>query len=90
MGLATGLATYFVIWWITLFCVLPLWVRPPAEPEEGHAPSAPENPHLFRKFAINTGLSLVVFLLVFAAIELNLIDFRQWAAELPLDLRPDE
>ena len=42
MSVATGIAVYFVIWWIVLFAVLPWGVKIPDNPERGHATSAPE------------------------------------------------
>ncbi len=29
MGWVTGIIVYVLVWWITLFAVLPLWVTPP-------------------------------------------------------------
>jgi len=26
MGWVTGIVVYFLVWWVTLFAVLPLWV----------------------------------------------------------------
>ena len=43
MSWVTGLAVYFIVWWVVLFTVLPWGVHPPATPEPGNAPSAPEN-----------------------------------------------
>ena len=41
MGWVTGIVVYVLVWWITLFAVLPLWVTP-AEPDDpGHAAGAP-------------------------------------------------
>ena len=41
--------TYAVCWWMVLFMVLPHQATPPAAPEAGHAPSAPEKPQIGRK-----------------------------------------
>lgn len=51
--------TYLVSWWLVLFMVLPLWVRTPQKPEPGHAPSAPEHPHLRRKFLLTSLLAFI-------------------------------
>jgi predicted secreted protein len=53
-------AVYIVVWWLLLLMVLPWGVRPPDRPEPGHADSAPEKPHIGRKFLITTGLAAVV------------------------------
>ena len=41
MGLITGIAVYFVIWWITLFMVLPFGIERDGDIEEGNDPGAP-------------------------------------------------
>lgn len=71
----TGFVAFLIIWWTALFTVLPLWVRP-AVKEGGNMPGAPENPHLFKKFLVTTGLSAMIWLALFVAIKSNLIDFR--------------
>lgn len=60
------LALYFIIWWTTLFAVLPLGVRGQWEDEvtPGTEPGAPQAPGLWRKALINTILSAVIFGLV--------------------------
>jgi predicted secreted protein len=76
MPIATGLAMYFVIWWISLFLVLPWRAEPDATPAEGHAPSAPRNPHLVKKLLVNTALAAVLWLLVYALVQSGWISFR--------------
>jgi predicted secreted protein len=64
MTLVTGIATYAIIWWLTLFIVLPFGVvtqEEDGEVEEGTAPSAPARPQIVRKLLITTAASLVVF-----------------------------
>jgi predicted secreted protein len=67
MTIAAALAVYFVIWWTVLFAVLPFGVRSQAEigeVTEGTEPGAPVLPGLARKAWITTGVSAVVFALV--------------------------
>ncbi len=64
MTLVTGIATYVIIWWLTLFIVLPFGVvtqEEAGEVEEGTAPSAPARPQIVRKLLITTAASLVIF-----------------------------
>ena len=65
-----------MIWWVVLFAVLPWGVKVPERPEKGHATSAPERPRLWRKAAITTAVSGVIWLGVFALIESGLIAIR--------------
>jgi predicted secreted protein len=58
MGLGSAIAIYFVIWWITLFAVLPFGVRTQAEAGDvvpGAPASAPEKTS-FLKIASATRL----------------------------------
>ena len=66
-----------MIWWVVLLTVLPWGVKVPEQPEKGHADSAPERPMIWRKAAITTLISGVVWLGVFALVESDLISIRE-------------
>lgn len=77
MSLTLCLATYFVIWWITLFTVLPFGLRTQEEEGEivpGTPESAPAKPRLLRTFLINSVVAAVVFAFVWVIITYGLID----------------
>jgi predicted secreted protein len=64
MPISTGLAIFFLIWWVVLFAVLPWGVR--SQHEQGNVipgtdPGAPAIPHLRRKLLWTTLVSLAVF-----------------------------
>jgi predicted secreted protein len=64
MNFVSALAVYFIIWWLTLFLILPIGVRSQAESETvvpGTDPGAPVRTHLGLKLAANTILSGLVF-----------------------------
>jgi predicted secreted protein len=65
MSWTTGLAIYFVIWWIVLFTVLPFGVRTQEEGEvvAGTDPGAPAVPSMLKKLIWTTIVSGVVFAL---------------------------
>ena len=65
MGLVTGIAVYFVVWWITLFMVLPFGIERDKNVKEGNNPGAPVKHRLLIKFAINTVLALIIWLIIF-------------------------
>ena len=48
MNWLTGIVVYILVWWVTLFAVLPLWVTPSEPGEFGHAAGAPRRPLLAR------------------------------------------
>ena len=72
----SGVLVYVIIWWTVLFAVLPWGVRVPENPAAGHATSAPEHPLLWRKAAITTLISAVLWLAAYALIESDLIPLR--------------
>ena len=81
MGVATGLATYLVTWWVLLFVMLPLGVRGQYEDGdivEGSDPGAPVDPLIKRKAWWTTVAASGVWLVMFAIAELGLIDIFNW------------
>lgn len=75
MSITTGLAIYFVIWWVVLFAVLPWGIRSQAEHGDiahGTDPGAPTVPRLWWKLLWTTVVSAVVFGLGVAAV------LRRW------------
>ena len=64
MTFATALAAFFLIWWVSLFAVLPWGVRSQHESGEmapGTDPGAPANFRLGRKLLWTTVLALVIY-----------------------------
>ncbi|MEL6921739.1 MAG: DUF1467 family protein [Pseudomonadota bacterium] len=64
MGWLSAFAIFFIIWWTTLFAVLPIGVRSQAEDSDvvlGTEAGAPSNPNLRFKVLLTTLISLVVF-----------------------------
>ena len=64
MNLVGGLALYFVIWWITLFAVLPFGIRSQEEAGDvvaGTEPGAPVLPGLLKKAIIASLNAAVIF-----------------------------
>lgn len=76
MTWVTGLATYFIIWWLVLFMVLPFGVKTPDRPEPGMATSAPERPRLWLKAGATTVIAALVWGIVFALAEFEIVDIR--------------
>ncbi|WP_421709846.1 DUF1467 family protein [Algihabitans sp.] len=89
MSWFTGIIVFVIVWWVVIFMVLPWGARPPEQPETGHAPSAPENPRLLRKVLITTGLSAVVWLMIYAAVESDLVSFRELVGGDPFQVQAE-
>ncbi len=73
---------YALIWWTSLFIVLPIGTRPVAEPDAATGwRGAPESPRMWRKVFWTTVLATVIWSGCFALITSNLISFRSpWLA----------
>jgi len=79
MSIAASLAVYLVIWWLTLFMVLPFGVTR-VDPDDllpGEDPGAPAKPQLLKKFVITTGVSLVLFSIFYFVMDSGWISFRE-------------
>ena len=66
-----AIALYFIIWWLTLFVVMPFWVRTQEEDGEvvpGTPQSAPTSTPLVRIFLATTVVSLLIFSALWLAI----------------------
>jgi predicted secreted protein len=72
MSLSLGIALYIMIWWMTLFTVLPFGVKTQGEAGqvvEGTPESAPMAPRILRTMLINTVVAAFVFAFVWTALE---------------------
>jgi predicted secreted protein len=72
MTISFGVVLYIMIWWMTLFAVLPLGVRTQGEAGDvvaGTPESAPAKPRILRAMLINTVVAAFVFALVWAALQ---------------------
>lgn len=64
MAILSGLAVYFVIWWLTLFAVLPIGLRTQDEEQNvvpGTVASAPARFRALRIFLTTTIVSAVIY-----------------------------
>ena len=62
MSWLTFFAIFFIVWWVTLFAVLPIGVTPHANDDvaAGTAGSAPERPRMGFKMLLTTVISLAL------------------------------
>jgi predicted secreted protein len=79
MSLTTALAIYFILWWLTLFAVLPWGVRSQHESGDiapGTDPGAPTLPRIAAKLLWTTIVSAIVFALLYVVYFYRLITFE--------------
>ncbi len=76
MSLSLSIATYFIIWWLTLFMVLPFGVKTQQEDGDvvpGSVESAPAVPHMLKKALITSIIAGIIFAVVYSVYTYNLI-----------------
>ena len=75
---ATGLAIlYIIIWWIVFFAILPIDVnREKPIKIEGEDAGSPENPKMLKKFIYCTGITSIIFIIVFLLIKYEYLNLR--------------
>lgn len=72
MTIAFGIVLYIMIWWMTLFAVLPFGVKTQAEAGEiveGTPESAPVAPRILRTILINSVVAAIAFAFVWTALQ---------------------
>ncbi len=84
MNPVTAVVVFIMIWWLTLFTVLPWGVRRTENPEEGHDQGAPARPMHVRKLLITTAITLVVFGIFYLLVEKSGLSLRELAERFAL------
>jgi predicted secreted protein len=78
MSVTTAIAIYFIIWWLTLFAVLPWGVRSQHEDGEispGTDPGAPVLPRIALRLLWTTVIASLVFALLSVVYIYRLVTF---------------
>ena len=78
MTLLNALFIYFLIWWTTLFVVLPLGVERNKEEGRGFDWGAPAKADLKKKLFINTVLAAAVLAVIEILILIGVIRWEEW------------
>ena len=74
----TGLAIiYIIIWWIVFFAILPIDVeRKKIVKVDGEDPGSPENPKMMKKFIYCTGITTILFIVIFLLMKFEYLNLR--------------
>lgn len=75
---------FVLIWWMVMFCVLPINIQSENKPRDGAMPGAPLNPDLKRKAIWTTGISVVIWLCIYGLIKAELVSFRDIASRMSM------
>lgn len=82
MTIFTGIILYLMIFWLTIFAVLPVGNRISDTVEEGNVHSAPDNPRIREKFIATAIISAFLWCVAFVLIENKVIDFHSIARQM--------
>jgi predicted secreted protein len=86
MNWVTGIVLYTLIWWVTLFAILPIGTHAVERPDETSGwRGAPAKPRLWMKVGVTTIVACVLWLAAFGLIESNWISFREGFFAAPKD-----
>ena len=74
----TGLAIiYIIIWWIVFFSILPIDVnREKLIKIHGEDAGSPENPKILKKFFYCTGITTIIFIIIYLLIKYEYLNLR--------------
>lgn len=77
-NIITATAVFVVVWWLVLFITLPFGVKRTEDNdlEPGQEPGAPAKPMMWRKIAVTTLITTVLWVLFYYLSETGLISFR--------------
>lgn len=82
MNIVSGIVVFLLTWWTVLFMTLPIGANPPETIEKGHEPGAPAKPQLLKKFLLTTGLTIMIWGMIYWLVESDLISFHEMAREM--------
>lgn len=88
MSLTLGLAIYFIMWWLTLFAVLPFGLRTQDEAGDvvpGTPESAPARPRMLRVFLLNTLVASVAFFIFWLGVTQGWLHHDTFPLQLPIN-----
>tara|TARA_B110000196_G_C20671219_1_gene442012 strand:- start:32 stop:277 length:246 start_codon:yes stop_codon:yes gene_type:complete len=74
----TGLAIiYIIIWWLVFFSILQIDVnREKPIKIDGEDPGSPENPKMIKKFIYCTGITSIIFIIIYLLIRYEYLNLR--------------
>ena len=74
----TGLAIiYIIIWWIVFFAILPIDVdRKKLLKIDGEDSGSPENPKMVKKFVYCTGITTILFVIIYLLMKFEYLNLR--------------
>jgi predicted secreted protein len=77
MNWFTGIVLFIMIWWISLFAVLPIGVKPVKQPDEKSGwRGAPAEPRILMKVIVTTAVATILWCGAYLLIQSDYVSFR--------------
>ena len=77
MSVTGSAVLYIIIWWIIFFSILPIDVnREKPIKIEGEDAGSPENPKMLKKFIYCTGITSIIFIIIYLLIKYEKLNLR--------------
>ncbi len=84
MHLVSGVVLYIMIWWVTLFAMLPVGIQPRAGADSTSGwRGAPRSPRLVMKLVLTTVVASVIWIGAYLVITNDYLSFRHGILALP-------
>lgn len=79
MAIVSGIVVFVCVWWVVIFCVLPIGLSTQYEQQDENAmPGSPATLDIKKKFLITTIVSIVIWCVIYALIAFEVFSFRDW------------
>ncbi|NBX73569.1 MAG: DUF1467 family protein [Alphaproteobacteria bacterium] len=75
MDFFSGVVVFTAIWWIVIFMVLPMNMGAPEKDVKGAMPGAPQQANIRKKLVVTTGVTVVLWVIVYSLIKLEVFPF---------------
>ena len=77
MSVTGSIILYVLIWWIAFFSILPIDVnRQKTNKINGEDAGSPENPKMLKKFIYCTGITSIIFIIIYLLIKYEYLNIR--------------
>ena len=91
MDLVSGLAVYFMVWWVVFLTILQVGAKIPEKQEKGFAASSPNNFSFKKKFWLASIITLIIWSVIYYIMDQGLITLGilndQTITSLSLDIK---
>jgi|TARA_B110000967_G_scaffold199742_1_gene234520 predicted secreted protein len=77
LSVTGSIILYVLIWWIAFFSILPIDVnRQKTNKINGEDAGSPENPKMLKKFIYCTGITSIIFIIIYLLIKYEYFNLR--------------